>query len=76
MNIDFIGIINVDNKEFNDTMIPLGVEVKNKINSNEVTKEQKHIRRLKRSKYERISSDKCSRTCQWLMKKLNYEYFF
>ena len=32
MNIDFIGIINVDDKEFNDTMIPLGVEVKNKIN--------------------------------------------
>ena len=70
MNIDFIGIINVDNKEFNDTMIPLGVEVKNKINSNEVTKEQKHIRRLKRSKYERISSDKVFKNLSMVDEKI------
>ena len=56
-SIDFIGIMNVDDKEFNETMVPLGVEVKCRVNSSEVAKEQEHIRRLKRRKYESISSD-------------------
>ena len=38
-------------------MISLGVELKCRIDSREFAKEQENIRRLKRSKYESISSD-------------------